>query len=735
MKTVFLNALGAKDKSRALLAALNTGILASPPKRFERDVSAFSVVPGSPFIYWLVHIVGRLFESLDPLESHGRINRVGLQTSDNVRFLRAWYEVSSHAVSGDFVAYAKGGGYSPYYRQFPLVLNWRARGHEVKAWAETLGYSPSRNVRSEDLYFRPSLTYSDRCTGGLAVSPRPLGGVFDVKGSSIFVDGDSPTSLLATMAVTLSKCFASLVAIRCGTTQLAQSFQVGQISTTPFPTLSVSDIDELSRLGRRAWSLKRSLDIRTEVSHAFTLPALLQVEGATIDARTEAWAEQVRSAEAALAIIQNEIDERCFDLYAIDAADRRGFTEVFGGTDGSTISESAEPDTGVNNAVEDENEGETETRADATSLTAELVSWAVGVAFGRFDVRRAISVRPLPHEPEPFDPLPVCSPAMLTGDDGLPLDRAPGNYPLTFPESGILVDDPGHPRDLATAVRAVLDSVFGADSDAWWDEAAALLDSKGYDLRAWLASSFFDHHLKRYSASRRKAPILWQLGIPSGRYSVWLYAHRLTRDSLFQIQNDVVAPKLAHEEQQLANLTQGAGTSPSAKDRKEIAGQETLVEELRALLDEVKRVTPLWNPTFDDGVVLTMALLWRLVPQHKSWQKELKNNWDQLAAGRYDWAHVAMHLWPERVVPKCATDRSLAIAHELEETFWVESTEGKWEPRSTPKRPTNDLVRERTSPAVKAALNSLFETPAANAGSGRRPDSRVRNTSCVGAIR
>ena len=37
-----------------------------------------------------------------------------------------------------------------------------------------------------------------------------------------------------------------------------------------------------------------------------------------------------------------------------------------------------------------------------------------------------------------------------------------------------------------------------------------------------------------------------------------------------------------------------------------------------------------------------------------------------------------MHLWPERVVPKCATDRSLAIAHGLEEVFWVEGTDGKW---------------------------------------------------------
>jgi hypothetical protein len=354
-----------------------------------------------------------------------------------------------------------------------------------------------------------------------------------------------------------------------------------------------------------------------------------------------------------------------------------------------------------------------------------LISWAVGVAFGRFDVRLATGVRPLPHEPDPFDALPVCSPAMLTGDDGLPLVSAPAGYPLPLPEDGILVDDRGHERDLATVVRMVFDEVFKSNADAWWNEVGMLLDSKDHDLRKWLASSFFEHHLKRYSKSRRKAPILWQLSLPSGGYSIWFYAPRLNRDSLFVVQNDVATPKLALEERQLANLVQSAGGSPSAKERKEIAEQEALVGELRTFLDEVKRVAPLWNPALDDGVMLTMAPLWRLVPQHKSWQKELKSKWDELVAGKHDWSHTAMHLWPERVIPKCATDRSLAIAHELEDVFWTEGDDGKWTPRPTPTRPVDELVRGRTSLAVKATLKGLTEasTPISSKVKARRSSS------------
>lgn len=102
----------------------------------------------------------------------------------------------------------------------------------------------------------------------------------------------------------------------------------------------------------------------------------------------------------------------------------------------------------------------------------------------------------------------------------------------------------------------------------------------------------------------------------------------------------------------------------------------------------------------------------RLFPQHKSWQKELRAKWDELADGKYDWSHVAMHLWPERVVPKCATDRSLAIAHGLEDVFWVESEDSKWRLRTNPTRSRDELVRERTSVAVKAALKELTEASA-----------------------
>ena len=56
-----------------------------------------------------------------------------------------------------------------------------------------------------------------------------------------------------------------------------------------------------------------------------------------------------------------------------------------------------------------------------------------------------------------------------------------------------------------------------------------------------------------------------------------------------------------------------------------------------------------------------------------------------MVGGEFDWSHLSMRLWPERIVPKCATDRSLAIAHDLEDVFWFEDGDGKWQARPTPR--------------------------------------------------
>ena len=674
--TVFLRVLepSVDEKEDALLSSIRALRTASADSAtFEVSPEAFQKVPGSPFAYWVSERIRQAFSDFASFQSDDRSAAVGLQTSDDFRFVRAWWEVAEAQCGSRWFPFAKGGSYSPFYADVFLCVNWSREGDEIKNNLNAHGGVRS-NVwmlrdTADKFFFRPGLTWPRRTQAGFSIRVMPGGCVFADKGPAAFVEGDAPKQLLAALALATSSAFHYLVQL-----QMAfGSYEVGVIQRTPIPNLNADTVRKLAALARQAWSLKRSLDTTNETSHAFVLPA---------GARSNVGALDVAAIERELENIQRQIEEGTFELYGLGEEDR---VTIEASTKRATSS------SGDDASSDDGEDAEDEAAVGEGSDT--LRSWLVGVAFGRFDPRLATGERPIPPEPEPFDPLPTRSPGMYPE----------GEEPADRPD--ILVDDEGHPEDLAARALAVAERVK--------------VDAPE-NLRAWLAREFFPLHIKMYSKSRRKAPIYWQLATPSASYSVWLYIHAFSKDTLFRVQNDYVAPKLAHEERRLESLTAELRDGATATQRKQLAAQEAFVEELRTFLDEVKRVAPLWNPNLDDGVIINFAPLWRLVPQNKAWQKELKSTWDALCEGKYDWAHLAMHLWPERVVPKCAKDRSLAIAHGLEDVFWVEGTDGKWTARKTPTRSIEELVRERTSPAVKSALKSLLEAPAAAGKSGVR---------------
>ena len=110
------------------------------------------------------------------------------------------------------------------------------------------------------------------------------------------------------------------------------------------------------------------------------------------------------------------------------------------------------------------------------------------------------------------------------------------------------------------------------------------------------------------------------------------------------------------------------GSTRSAADEKSFEKLQALEAELIELRETILEIAPNYRPNQDDGVQISAAPLWRLFC-HKPWQKILKDTWAKLEKGDYDWAHLAMAYWPDRVREKCKTDKSLAIAHDLENLY------------------------------------------------------------------
>ena len=585
------------------------------------------------------------------------VARQGVAVPDAFRFIRAWWEPLPRTLAETkrWFPLSHGGEYSPFFRDYSFVVDWANDGERIKK--EVCIRYPYLNgnwawvVRNAGYYLQPGLGYGKR-TDSFNTQVAPRGLIFSNEGSGIFpLDWRQVWFLLG---VTNSTVLAEHLNSFCG-----QHKYSGYVDKMVVPTVSPEAAAAIADAAREGYLIKRRLTEFNERSRFFSGPS------ASCRQSVRQWlAERKNDCEAARArirVLQESIDSNLFGRQSKEPA---------------RIDASISDDWGPER----------------------IVSYGIGLCFGR-------------------RPRNMRLPSDLSGIelDDLIFSALPDPETANEESPAALLDDRGSKIDIVDRLSEALAGTFSTEPGPVLEQLAHELfaESGGEgDLRRWVGERFFSYHLDSYRLGRRKAPIYWQLATQSASYSVWLYAHRVTSDSFFHVQNECLVPKLAHEERRLAGLVADGGANPSSILRKEIDRQETFVQELRALRAEVARIAPLWHPDLNDGVLLTMAPLWRLVPQHRAWQKELRSAWESLASGTYDWSHLAMHLWPERVIPKCATDRSLAIAHGLEDVFWMEGSDGKWTARAKPTRPMDELVRERSSMAVKAALQSLVDAPA-----------------------
>lgn len=627
--STFLRLLGENNKAEALISVcskLRHG--ENDPRSFEVASESFDSVPGKPFAYWVSDAVRSLFRTLPEFQADSRVAQHGGSTKDDFRFLRIYWE--NKLIGAKWILFAKGGAYSPFYSDVYLTVNWENDAKELEAALlkkyPYLGETANWVLHRECKYLHPGLTWPLRTTKGLGFRVLPSSCLFSHKGPAAFVESDDTEYLLALLAFANSRAFSTLVELQLAAADAAaRSYEVGVIQKTPIPALSLEQLQQLAKLARRAWSLKRNADSFTETSHAFILPAALCAQPAS---------DQSLATKTALDEIQAAIDLIAFDLY--------GFAEVDREAANHTVMNDEETE-----IEEDEEEVEIEVPS-----SDGLLSWAVGVAFGRFDVRIATGERPLPPEPEPFDPLPTRAPGMLPD----------GAQPFHVYEA-VLVDEQGHPHDLVNLVEEVLLHVNVPVPD---------------DVRRWLRKEFFAFHMKLYSKSRRKAPIYWPLSTASGSYTLWVYYPSLTNQTLFSAVNDFLdgpIGKLTQVSRECAEL-RAKSSGRTRDEEKRYEALQTFEQELTDLRDTLLKIAPTYQPSHDDGVQITAAPLWPLL-RHKPWQKVLKDTWVKLEKGEYDWAHLAMAYWPERVREKCKTDKSLAIAHGLEELYVEPTTKPK----------------------------------------------------------
>ncbi|MBP7868696.1 MAG: BREX-1 system adenine-specific DNA-methyltransferase PglX [Firmicutes bacterium] len=631
--TLFIRALGDEDKASALHEAISNR---EDAKRFSVYPASFAQVPNSPLCYWVSDHVRRLFQELPPFESERRTVKQGLATADDFRFVRLWTEVSPEKIGTKWFPFAKGGAYSPYYADLHLVVNWENEGEEIRALVDPVTGRQLSRPQNTQFYFQPGLTWPLR-TNGISFRVMPEGCIFGHKGPAAFGEMDD---LLAVCAVANSRAFGVILSCLLARTELAQSYEVGLIKQMPMPGLGL-DRPSLAGLARKGFAATRELASVDEISHTFAGPGCTSPLPPAIGEIADSLMSHRVRAQSQLHALIDEIDVECERQYDLGDEDFRASTET---GDLPTTQDAGSDDDAITTDDGSNVEGIPSEYAPATA--AHLLSWALGVAFGRWDVRLATGQSPVPPLPDdPFAPLPKYSPGMLIDPVVLAGKADRLEYPVGISADGILVDDPESPDDAVGRVRDVLEAIWHERADDIESEACEILGVS--DLRDYFRDPklFFDHHTKQYSRSRRKAPIYWLLQSPRRSYGVWLYYHRLNRDTLPKVLAMHVEPKIRLEQARLDQMRaqrkeMGAGGSEAKRMERAIDRHEALMSDLHAFRDRLRRAAELYlEPDLDDGVVLNMAPLWELVP----W-KEPGVYWEALRGGEYAWSGIAKQL-------------------------------------------------------------------------------------------
>jgi len=290
------------------------------------------------------------------------------------------------------------------------------------------------------------------------------------------------------------------------------------------------------------------------------------------------------------------------------------------------------------------------------------LSFALGVALGRFG--------PVDEHGKPT----TCNPAGI-------LDPVSADLSHALP-AGILF------LDASLAETDYRDSLGHPAAQqlhqAWARYGPAIATNR--NLRDWLRLDFFkDVHKGMYE----NRPIHWPLSSASKTFVAWVNIHRMDGQTLRLLLADHLIDgslkRIEGEIDDLRSSVEGGDAKAARLATKRLNYLLQARDELKSFIAAVQEcadqgppppdarckqraVDAPFDPDLDDGVMINSASLWPLLdPQWKDpkkWWKELAT-----AAGRkdYDWAHLAMRYWPDRVDQKCQNDPSLGVAHGC---FW-----------------------------------------------------------------
>lgn len=538
---------------------------------YLKKTSDYKVIPGQPLAYWIPFKLLNLFKNSEYISNTYKARR-GLETGNNEKYIRHWYELDSNTISifnskePSYVPYHKGGEARKWYPSSTLCVNWKNNGVNIKSGTGT--------ANGEDVYFKQGITWSGLTSGLSSFRYSPSGFIFDSnKGPMMFPDENDIYKLLAFLNSSVCDFILNLL-------NPTLSIQNGDIDKLPLiKELPIELIDK----AKRCVDIVKNDWLHWELSWDFIKPLNINDNSKYIG---KSIATKIYSQHAELILLEDDIDSLVIQQIGIE--DKGIFSST------KKRVNSLKSTNSIDNLNPDNKE------LVHSGYINSLISYSVGCMMGRYSLDREGLVY------------------ANSGNEGFKELFADSAY-KTFP-----ADDDG------IVPLASEDWLFGDDATArfrefvktiWGDEHLqenlefvaeslclhALKPKKGESandtVRRYFSKLFYKDHCKTY----KKRPIYWLFS--SGKekaFECLVYLHRYNEGSLSRMRTEYVTPLMGKYEAQhslLAEQKIEATTTEARRIEKELKSLDKKQSELRTFDEQLKHYAEMRiSLDLDDGV-------------------------------------------------------------------------------------------------------------------------------------
>ena len=575
---------------------------------FRASAADFKKIPGNPIAYWASQKLYKQFEDLHPISTIAECC-TGLQTSDNNKFLRSWWEVNSSnigfglsslekAADSNFkwYPYNKGGGYRKWYGNNQFIVNWKNNGEELYQFARKLYGSPTRIIKNTSYYFKPSITWSFISSAYFGARFSKAGFIFDNAGASAFSEERYFPAIGAFLCSKIAPIMLALL-------NPTLNFQVGNIASLPLIIKESKDITNLvhkvlSRCESDWDSYETSWDF---ASFPFLSPCYRQpILNDTYQKLRAYWQEMTQ------------------EMQRLEEENNRIFINAYGLQDELTsdvplneITLTCNPHYRYGN---NKTEAELETLLLADTI-CEFISYAVGCMFGRYALDKSGLI--LANQGETIEDYykKLQEPQTDTPEHknnqtdirvnscSFVVQKSDVLFPADDDNVIPMLDGDWFTDDVTERFGQFLKVTFG---DAHYEENLKFIEQAlGKDIRKYFLKDFYPDHLKRY----KKRPIYWLFSSPKGTFNALIYMHRYRPDTVSVVLNDYLREfrtKLSAHKNHLeaVSISSNASAGEKTKALKDIENHRKMIDELDVYEREVlyPLATEQVEIDLDDGV-------------------------------------------------------------------------------------------------------------------------------------